>query len=160
MIKKILAAVAGLAVAMPVQAASRSDFETLVGLVEGTGTEISIRNCERPNVHGYYQYNKDQGIDLMVICKNSVDMSDPDAVWEVLVHESTHVMQACNGGPILKDTYVPRVLRELQETAPHYYSILQQYPGSHKRNELEAFWMELRAPHIPIQWMRDFCYQS
>ena len=85
-------------------------------------------------------------------------MTDPDAVWEVLVHEATHVMQACYGGPVMKDSYVPRVLRELQETAPHYYATLQQYRGDHKRIELEAFWMELRTPQVAADWMLTYCY--
>ena len=38
MIKKIIAAVAGLALAAPVNAASWNDIETLVELVKGTGT--------------------------------------------------------------------------------------------------------------------------
>ena len=86
-------------------------------------------------------------------------MDDPDAVWEVLVHEATHVMQACYAGPILKDTYIPRVLRELQETAPHYYAYLQQYRGDHKRVELEAFWMELRTPAVAMEFMNKYCYR-
>ena len=60
-------------------------------------------------------------------------MTDSDAVWEVVSHEATHVMQACNSGPVIKDSMVPRVLRELQETAPHYYATLQGYRGDHKR---------------------------
>ena len=160
MLKRIATALAGLAFALPANATSWNDINTLGELVSNTGTTISVRECPDNTAHGWYQYNREQNIDLLVICNNVVDMQDPDAVWEVLVHESTHVMQACNGGPILKDSYTPRVLRELQETAPHYYYILQQYRGDHKRMELEAFWMELRSPHVPIKWIRDFCYQD
>lgn len=159
MIKSILAVVAGLAVAMPAQAASWKDINLLTELVAGTGTEVKVDDCE-DGIHGFYQYNKEKGIDLLMICKNSVDMQDPDAVWETLVHESTHVMQACYGGPITKDTYLPRMLRELQTLAPHYYRILQQYPDGHKRLEVEAFWMELRAPQVSIDWIKNFCYSD
>jgi hypothetical protein len=68
-------------------------------------------------------------------------------------------MQACNSGPVIKDTMVPRVLRELQETAPHYYATLQGYRGDHKRMELEAFWMELRSPATAIDWIETYCFE-
>ena len=53
---------------------------------------------------------------------------------------------------------IPRVLRELQETAPHYYQTLQQYRGDHKRYELEAFWMELRAPNVVHEFLDRSCF--
>ena len=55
---------------------------------------------------------------------------------------------------------MPRVLRELQETAPHYYSTFQQYKGDHKRIEIEAFWMELRTPQVAADWMATYCYEQ
>ena len=158
MIKKIIAAVAGLALAAPVNAASWNDIETLVELVKGTGTSVQARSCQEKGIQGFYHFNNEKEIDLMVICTNSVDMNDPDAVWEVVAHESVHVMQACNGGPVIKDTYLPRIIRDLQSLTPHYWSILQSYPDSDKRMEVEAFWMETRPVEVPIQWVQDFCY--
>ena len=164
MFNKILAAVAGLAIAipgLPAAATSWRDVETLVNLVKGTGTKVEARNCERAGVQGYYQFSEPHNIDLMVICANAVDMSDSDAVWEVVAHEATHTMQACFGGPILKDSYVPRILRELQETAPHYYAtLMESYEGSHKRHELEAFWMELRSPEDVFHFFNKYCYKD
>ena len=69
-------------------------------------------------------------------------------------------MQACMGGPVLNDKYVPRVLRELQETAPHYYRLLQDYRGDHKRLEMEAFWMELRTPATVMKMFEKACYED
>jgi len=160
MIKRILGVLAGLTLAVPASATSWTDVNTLLGLVEQTGTTVSVRECEREGVMGFYRYDKANSIDLLAICKNAVDMTDSDAVWETVVHEATHVMQACNAGPVVKDTYVPRVLRELQETAPHYYATLQGYRGDHKRVELEAFWMELRTPEVAIDWMKTYCFSD
>ena len=160
MIKKIIAAIAGLALAAPVNAASWNDIETLVELVKGTGTTVQARSCQRPGIQGFYHFNQEEGIDLMVVCTNTVDMEDADAVWEVVAHESVHVMQACNGGPVIRDTYLPRVIRELQTFTPHYWSLIQTYPDAHKRAEIEAFWMETRPVEVPIQWIQDFCYQQ
>jgi len=157
MFKTIIATLAGLALAVPASASSWADVNELQELVTGTGTKIQKLDCPEGQM-GFYQFDKNNNIDRLVYCKNNVDMTDPDAVWEVLVHEATHVMQACHGGPVMKDSYVPRVLRELQETAPHYYATLQQYRGDHKRVELEAFWMELRTPQVAADWMLTYCY--
>ena len=159
MIKAIIATLAGLAIASPASATSWSDVNELQDLVTGTGTKIQKLDCPNGTM-GFYQFDKANKIDRLVYCKNNVDMNDPDAVWEVLVHEATHVMQACYGGPVMKDTFVPRVLRELQETAPHYYATLQEYRGDHKRIEIEAFWMELRTPQVATDWMITYCYQE
>ena len=158
MIKQIFALIAGIAIAAPASATSWQDINALERLVEGTGTTVDAIECEIKDVYGYYRFDKSEGVDELVICKNTVDMNDPDAVWETLAHEATHTMQTCNGGPVLADKYTPRVLRELQETAPHYYRLLQRYRGDHKRIEMEAFWMELRAPSQVIGLFQKTCY--
>ena len=160
MIKQIFAVLAGFAIAAPVNATSWTDVNTLTDLVKQTGTTVQAADCNTPGLQGYYRFDKEADIDLLVVCKDNVDMSDSDAVWEVVSHEATHVMQACMGGPLLKDSYVPRVLRELQETAPHYYQTLQQYRGDHKRVELEAFWMELRAPSDVHEFLDFACFEQ
>ena len=159
MIKQFIAAIAGLAVATPAMATSWTDVNQMVELVKGTGTDVAAIVCDDEGVMGFYNYQPEKDIDVLVVCKDNVPMNDPDAVWEVVVHEATHVMQACQGGPILKDTYIPRVLRELQTTAPHYYQTIQQYRGDHKRVEIEAFWMELRTPEVAMGFMNKFCYK-
>ena len=158
MFKKIIAALAGLSLALPVQAATWGEVRELADLVAGTGTTVEARECQRPNIYGFYRYNASQGIDLLVICTNTVDMNDVDLVWEVLAHESAHVMQACNGDYIIKDRHVPRIARELQTFAPQSWQTLDLYPIEKQRAEIEAFWMELREPEFVMQWVRDFCY--
>ena len=158
MIKQIFALIAGIAIAAPASATSWQDINALERLVEGTGTTVDAIECEIKDVYGYYRFDKSEGVDELVICKNAVDMTDPDEVWETLAHEATHTMQACKGGPVLPDKYAPRILRELQETAPHYYRLLQRYRGDHKRIEMEAFWMELRAPSQVIGLFHKTCY--
>lgn len=159
MFKILTAAIASLAIAAPSMATSWTDIENLTSLVEETGTVVEALDCPEGRL-GFYQFDKQNNIDRLVICKNNVDTTDSDAVWEVVAHEATHVMQACHGGPVIADNYVPRVLRELQETAPHYYAVLQEYRGDHKRVELEAFWMELRTPAVVMDWMVTYCFQT
>ena len=95
MLKAIIATLAGLAIAAPASATSWADIKELEDLVTGTGTQIQKINCTEPLAQmGFYQFDKANNIDRLVYCKNNVDMTDPDAVWEVLVHEATHVMQS------------------------------------------------------------------
>jgi len=160
MIKQIFSVLAGLALALPASATSWQDVNSLVELVEKTGTTVSIQHCSQEGVMGYYRLDQENSIDLMTVCKNAVDMQDADAVWEVVSHEATHVMQACQGGPVIADENVPRVIRELQEMAPHYYATLQSYRGDHKRLELEAFWMELRSTSHVMNSLFTYCFQQ
>jgi len=160
MIKQVLAVIAGLAFATPVPvfATGWKDVNLLKELVSGTGTKVLLQNCTEGGVYGYYEYNPSADVDTLVICSNTTDHKDPDAVWETLAHEATHAMQACAGGPIVEDVIVPRMLRELQELTPHYYRILMSYASSEKRTELEAFWMELRHPEYVINTFIKLCY--
>ena len=160
MIKQVISVIAGLAFAIPAPAFATGwqDISRLKELVSGSGTKVLLQNCTESGIYGYYEYNQSTNVDTLVICSNTVDRKDPDAVWETLAHEATHAMQACAGGPIVEDELVPRMLRELQEFTPHYYRILMKYSSSQKRFELEAFWMELRHPKFVIDTFTKFCY--
>ena len=128
------------------RADSAKDIDELVELIKATGTKVlTSSNCEA-KISGYYlPPNKEGSGDKLVFCTNNINLKDASAAWEVLAHESTHVMQACNGGQIWKEIYHPRLLRGLKEQAPHYAEILSQYKGDDKLMELEAFDMELRT---------------
>ena len=160
MFKHVLALITGLAIAAPVPAFATGwrDVNLLKELVSGTGTKILLQNCPEGSIYGYYEYHPMTDVDTLVICSNTVDRDDPDAVWETLAHEATHAMQACAGGSIIEDVFVPRMLRELQEFAPHYYRVLNSYDSADKRTELEAFWMELRHPEFVINTFTKHCY--
>lgn len=163
--KFLAAALLALLLAPPVNAASWSDVKTMIQLVEGTGTKVVEMDCnkdlDRPDVAGLYLLDKQQNIDHLVFCTNTIDTSDVDAVWEVLSHEGTHVMQACIGGPIINDSYLPRVLRNMQTLAPHYYTIVtQSYNSDSQRLELEAFDMELQEPQLVMDTFNQICYRQ
>lgn len=144
----------------PVQATSVNDVKELVQLIKGTGTDVVHGDCEEPNAYGYYTFSKEEDIDQVFICSSRVDMNDPNEVWDVLAHEATHVMQACQNDNIIKLEKHPAVLRELQDSAPHLYQNLQAYTGRHKLYEAEAFWMMLRSPSIVKEWFYQACYKS
>jgi len=156
--KKLIAlAVAALSIVpLPALAGSWKDIEQLATLVRATGTQVIKTECNE-KAYGYYQYNKDAGIDRLVICTNVTDMSDPDAVWETLAHESTHVAQACVGSNVHKDTYMPRVFRALRTEAPHYAELLKGYSEDDVQSEAEAFYMELQSPTQVKRMMVHAC---
>lgn len=136
---------------------SPKDIDLLIRYVKQTGTKVQKTNCDS-NTLGFYQAPTEDGSgDRLVFCENNINFDDTSAVWEVLAHESAHVMQACNGGLLWKDEYHPRMLRKLKEQAPHYAKVLSQYRGKDKMVELEAFDMELKPASEVISLFIHFC---
>jgi hypothetical protein len=142
-----LAAAAITVLPLPALAGSWRDINELSQLVRAAGTEIVNTECS-DNMMGSYQYDPDSGIDRLTICTNKVDMKDPDAVWETLSHEATHVAQACIGENVYKDTYLPRIFRSLRTEAPHYARLLDSYSQRDRLREAEAFYSELQLPSV------------
>ena len=158
--KTLLAtAFAALALATPAQA-GMNDAETLMDMIESTGTTISFNsnhydeNCL--GSAGYYVF-KEKVQDLMVICTDQVDTEDGDALWEVVAHEATHIMQTCRGENIIKDGYIARMHRELRAQAPHYSKMVGSYSTAHQLEEAEAYWMELQAPAVVLGFFQRIC---
>ena len=152
-------AFAALTLATPAQA-GMNDAETLMGMIKSTGTTISFNSNHYDESclgsAGYYVF-KEKVQDLMVICTDQVDTEDGDALWEVVAHEATHIMQACLGGNIIKDGYIARVHRELRAQAPHYSKLIGSYPTAHQLEEAEAYWMELQAPAVVLGFFQRIC---
>ena len=153
----IVGALAALLGATPVLATSWEDTADLARIVEATGTTIvSSEECAR-GVQGTYQYDERTAVDRLTICKNNIDHTDPDAVWEVMAHESIHVAQACLGENVYRDEYIPRIFRTLRTDAPHYARILNNYPDNHRLREAEAFYAELLAPNTVKEIVAKAC---
>ena len=147
-----------LAVTPASRADSQKDIEQLIGYVKQSGTKVQKTDKCDASMMGFYQSPTEDGTgDRLVFCSNNIDFNDTSAVWEVLAHESAHVMQACNRGLLWKETYHPRMLRRLKEQAPHYAEILNQYRGRDKMMELEAFDMELKPADEVITLFAKFC---
>ena len=158
--KTILAtAFAALALATPAQA-GMNETKTLMGMIKSTGTTISFNNNHYDKsclgIAGYYIF-EEKGQDLMVICTDQVDTEDGDALWEVVAHEATHIMQACLGENITKDGYIARMHRELRAQAPHYSKTVGSYPTARQLEEAEAYWMELQAPAVALDFFQRSC---
>ena len=150
-----LAAFAGLGPGA--RATSLEDIRKLETLINASGSQTVVSFHCPPDHAGYYE-NDGKGIDRLVICKRNVDLGDLEAVWEVMAHESTHIMQSCTGSTAIADELMPRTYRELQTMAPHYAKLVDsRYPSSDQRLEAEAFWMELQTPELVLALFRKNC---
>lgn len=135
------------------------DISTLERLINAAGVATVVADACPPRHAGFYEKDA-AGRQRLVLCRAGVDLGDVDAVWEVMAHEATHIMQVCNGGTVIADAYMPRTFRELRTMAPHYAKLIAgSYPRSEQRLEAEAFWMELQAPDTVISLFRQVCSQ-
>jgi|LakMenEpi03Aug12_release.lakeMendotaPanAssembly.Ray.scaffolds.fasta_scaffold00040_128 hypothetical protein len=128
-------------------------------LINAAGTETMVRHDCLPNHAGFYERDG-AGLNRLVVCANNIDMADLRAVWEVMAHEGTHVMQECSGGAVLQASQLPRTLGELRRHAPHYAKlIVEGYDQADQRIEAEAFWMELQPAEVVIDLFERHCLQ-
>lgn len=138
-------------------AASLEHISTLERLVNAAGVATIVAD-DCPASHAGYFENDPAGRHRLVLCRNGVNLADVEAVWEVMAHEATHIMQSCNGGSVIADQYMPRTFRELRTMAPHYAKLIDRsYASSDQRLEAEAFWMELQSPDTVIELFRRLC---
>jgi hypothetical protein len=129
----------------------------LESLINDTGTETMVRHDCLPNHAGFYERDG-AGLNRLVVCANNIDMADLRAVWEVMAHEGTHVMQECVGGVVLQDSQLPSTLGELRRRAPHYAKLIAEgYDKAEQRIEAEAFWMELQPAEVVIDLFQRRC---
>lgn len=143
--------------AKPAKAASLEDIRQLEDLINAAGVVTLVSEQCPANHAGYYERDN-AGRHRLVLCRNVVNLADVEAVWEVMAHESTHIMQTCTGTTAIADEYMPRTFRELRTMAPHYAKLIDLgYPSGDQRLEAEAFWMELQAPATVISQFRSLC---
>jgi hypothetical protein len=150
----------GCVAAVPVPQArgvTLEDLRQLENLINAAGTETVVAEVCPANHAGYYE-NDGRGRDRLVICQRSVNLGDVEAVWEVMAHEATHIMQACTGAGAIADAHLPATYRELKTLAPHYAKLIDtSYPSADRRLEAEAFWMELQPPTVVLELFRRNC---
>ena len=146
-----------LAGSRPADAANLEDIRQLEDLINTAGVVTQVSD-QCPASHAGFYERDTTGRHRLMLCRNVVNLADVEAVWEVMAHESTHIMQACTGSTAIADEYMPRTFRELRTMAPHYAKLIDLgYPSGDQRLESEAFWMELQAPATVISLFRSLC---
>lgn len=150
------------AVAAPLSAeASVKDLKDLLDQIRQSGTEVlALTNHQERgclNASGFYTFDKDKKIDRLTICKDNVSMDDSEELWEVVAHESTHIMQSCIGGLAFVSEDHPSMARALSVKAPHYAKLVDNYSSHDALHETEAFWMELQPPSDVLGYFYNSC---
>ncbi|MFM7312240.1 MAG: hypothetical protein ACKO0M_03575 [Cyanobium sp.] len=148
----------------PASAATQVDIDTLVEVIRSAGSEVVERKDCGKNLLGYYQY-EEKKVDQIVLCTNNIDVNDTDQVWEVLAHETTHIMQACDsldGGMAFEESFFPRIYREVQELSPSSIDDTAAHYGTwNKRQEIEARYMELLPAKDVIElFQSSLCFKQ
>ena len=155
---------AALSFAAPVQAGT-ADANTLIQMIKATGTQVSFnsnhfdKNCISNT--GYYAFEPKVD-DLLVVCTDQVDVNDGEALWEVVAHEATHIMQACIGDDVsFQEEDHPAMFRQLSTRAPHLMARIDNgYHSRSARSEVEAFWMELQTPAVVMEYFTNTCIDN
>lgn len=141
------------------QAATWADIDALQAALKEVGTDLKeAKDCE-DSLLGFYEFEKDK-TDAVVVCLNNIPKDDPDAYWEVVAHEATHVMQACTGDYALNDEYINTAYRELKAMNPTAVDDIDGYGSWNKRQEVEARWMLMQLPEEVIAFLRENCKES
>ncbi|MEB3333212.1 MAG: hypothetical protein VKI83_12060 [Synechococcaceae cyanobacterium] len=144
--------------AAPAAATTLPHIQRLERLINAAGT-LTLLSDDCPADHaGFFESGGPAGRGRIVLCANSVDLADPGAVWHVLAHEATHVMQNCTGATAIADRWIGRTYRELRLKAPQQIWLLSEgYADADRRLEAEAFWMELQSPELVVEAFRRHC---
>ena len=154
---KFFATIAASVVAFtaPVSAQHR---HPVLNAVEATGTEVVYNTpycAENPNSLGYYAVLRNSGgkylVDQLGICTNNMD--DASMMSMVIRHEAIHVIQECNGGPLLGlDYYLQRMPESQIE------NIVMAYPEDHIHHELEAWYTSKHLSDAQVvKFIGKFC---
>ena len=152
--KKLFSALAVIACAAPVQANPATyralDESPLTQIVRATGTRVlyDTQRCDERKVYGYYR----PSTDVMVVCVRNHG-TDYRELGDTLRHESIHVAQACNGGPILDWATISKYSNN------RILSIVQRYPVNHQHVEYEAFTAAAVMNNTQIaKIVKDYCF--
>ena len=127
-----------------------NETAALKKLIRETGTKIIERDdCEK-GMQGYYFFENIRGkgrVDEIVICKNNYLLGNPtpEEYWQLLAHESTHMMQACAGSKLYGSYQLRDMSYELLEKdRSSYETIHKAYNPRDEDFEIEARWMEMQ----------------
>lgn len=136
--------------------AKADSFVDLLNTIEATGTEIAVDHpdvCNDPGMFGKYFYEHNV-IDAMVICMAN-HKGDTVELRDTVLHESVHVAQQCNGGPIFSPGSIFRAADErvINEVAKGYNS--EQH---HREIEARVIASEWDEAYV-IGLLREYCFK-
>ena len=117
----------------PVRAQSWTDIGDYSSLLRRAGTQTLVaQDCPSGLLGAFHS-----GRNSVLLCSNNLQ-NDPAEVWTVLAHESAHVMQHCQQGPLLPDHQIGSALAQIEKQSLSSFQELRLYHQSQRRDEIEA----------------------
>jgi hypothetical protein len=122
-----------LSIGSPVRAQSWADIGDYSSLLRQAGTQTLVaKDCPSGLLGAFHA-----GRNALLLCSNNLQ-DDPAQVWTVLAHESAHVMQHCQQGPLLPDHQIGSALAQIEKQSMSSFQELRLYHQSQRRDEIEA----------------------
>lgn len=152
MLKQSIAFIALSTLCIPqVQANELKDYiynNPVLEIVHQSGTTIKFDSERCGESYGTYNAKTD----IMVICLKTHE--DFATLGDTIRHESIHVIQACNRGPVLS------VMDTMKYATEQDKSFVADYPHSHQHSELEANIAARELSDTEVTNMvRKFCFE-
>jgi len=129
---------------LPVASARAATWERIGGyirLMRRAGVESLVaKDCPDGLLGAFHE-----GRQVLLMCGNNLP-DDPAYVWVVLAHESAHVMQFCNGGPLMPAALLTQEMARVRRVSPDAFHELKLYHASQHRVEVEARLVQALPP--------------
>ena len=131
----------GVVIATPLQASSWEQIGRYLSLLRQIDVNALVaKDCPLGLLGAFHQSRRS-----LLLCGNNLP-NDPEVVWVVLAHESAHVMQFCNGGPLMPPGLFSQSLDQARRTDPEMFQELQLYHSSQHQVEAEARLVQMLPP--------------
>ena len=125
----------------PVRAATWDRIGGYIRLLRRAGVESLVaKDCPDGLLGAFHEGRK-----VLLMCENNLP-DDPGYVWVVLAHESAHVMQYCNGGPLMPPALLSREMDQARRRSPDAFHELKMYHVSQHQVEVEARLVQALPP--------------
>ena len=126
---------------LPSRASSWDQIGSYLRLIQKTGVEALVANDCPEGLLGAFH----EGRQALLMCGNNLP-DDPAYIWVVLAHESAHVMQFCNGGPLMPAALLTQEMDRARRTTPDAFHELKLYHVSQHHVEVEARLVQALPP--------------
>ena len=140
------------AIGIQARAQSWADIGDYSSLLRRAGTQTLVaKDCPSGLLGAFHS-----GRNALLLCSNNLE-DDPAHVWTVLAHESAHVMQHCQQGPLLPDHQIGSALAQIEKQSLRSFQELRLYHQSQRRDEIEARLVQ-ELPMAEVKALfRGFC---
>tara|TARA_E500000178_G_scaffold44324_1_gene39574 strand:+ start:1718 stop:2209 length:492 start_codon:yes stop_codon:yes gene_type:complete len=129
----VLAFTVGLGHQSPAKATTWDQIGGYLRLIQSAGIEAMVANDCPLGLFGAYH----AGRDVLLMCGNNIP-DDPAVVWEVLAHESAHVMQVCKGGDLMPESLLAEEMEATIDKGADTFHELALYRSGRHHVEAEA----------------------